>query len=369
MRYVVNLPLVIALLAIVRMFIVAVSGSPGGGDASIGAAYEMLFETVIAWLMLAIVLGACGGMGGFQWARVRDFAGVLVGLVGFVGILLVSLAAIGIAMELSTSAKWGTGQVASARVVAFGLPFLIVLYGGWIVNASQPSRDSPAIHRGALGMAGLLCLIALVVTVREMAREGQQAQVRVAVENREQAEKDNELRRQFAQLTDANSLFEWNAWLGDNVPDDIKTEARRRVVARPRFEAELAEAMDNVGNYPWSEHALVLVIVLPLKPSPALADPVRHAIAGYANRLTRESKDITYDGDKYIDRYHVYALGDVLRVAERMAETAGVDLGDSLDAVVRAVALYPKSESARSYPAKAAASKQRIAQLLAAGHK
>jgi hypothetical protein len=369
MRYLLNLPLFIAFLAIARAFTVASSGLTGGGDASIGAGYEMLFETVITWLMLAVILGASGGVGGFRWPRVRGFGGALVGLAAFVGLFVISLAAIGIAMELSAASRWGIGQMASARLVAFGLPFLVVLYGTWIVNAPMPSRDSLPVHAGALGAAGLLCVIALIVMAREMAREGQEAQVRVAVENREQEEKANEMRRDLAKLTDANSLFEWDAFLGDNVPDDVKIEARRRVVARPQFEAELAEALDNVGNYPWSEQALALILILPFRPSPVLADPARHAIAGFANRMTRESKDVTYDGDKYIDRYYSYRLDDMLRVAERMAKTAGADLGDSIDAVVSAVALYPKSDSARTYPAKAAASKKRIAQILAAGRK
>ena len=120
-------------------------------------------------------------MGGFRWLRVKGAAGVVAGLTAFVGLLLVVLPAIGIAMEHGSASRWGMGQMASARIVAFGLPFLIVLYCGWIVNAPMPSRDAPPIHAGALGMGGLLCVIAFVVMGREMAREGRDTQMRVGV--------------------------------------------------------------------------------------------------------------------------------------------------------------------------------------------
>ena len=261
-----SLPLIIAFLATTRSLILVLGGSPGGGDSGLGAAYEMLFEVVITWLMLAVVLPACGTMGGFRWPQVHGAAGFFTGLMVYVLILLVSLSSLGIAMEFSTGWNWGAGQQASARCVAFGLPLIIVCYGAWIVNTPAQSRDSFAVHAGALGLAGLLCVLALVVLAREMAREDRQALLRVAEQKHEQEEKDNEIRRQLAQLTDANSLFEWDAFLGGNVPDDVRAEARRRVVARPGFEAELGEALDNVGNYPWSEQAMkVLTIVLPFQ--------------------------------------------------------------------------------------------------------
>ena len=370
MRYLLNLPLFIGFIATARACFVAVlSGPLGGGDAGLGTAYEMLFETAMTWIMLAILMPAGGAMGGYRWPAARGFAGFMVGLMAFGALLLVSLAALGIALELGTGTEWGAGQVASARLVAFGLPFVVIFYVGWIVNAPLLSRNAPEVHGGVLGVAGLLCVVALVVAVREMARESGQAQVTAAANNREEEAKADAIRRDLAKLTDADSLFAWNAYLGGNVPPDVQAEAMRRVAARPRLETELAEVLRNVGNYPWSQEGLSLVVRLPFKPSPALAEPVRVAIGGIADRLTREAKDVTYDGDKRIDRYERYTIDDVLAVAERMAETAGVDLGDSIDAVVRAVALYPKSEAAREYPAKAVAARKHIARLLAAGHK
>ena len=67
MRYLLNLPLFIAFLSTARAFIVAAASVHRGGDAGLGAAYEIAFETVIGWLMLAIVLGACGAMGGLPY--------------------------------------------------------------------------------------------------------------------------------------------------------------------------------------------------------------------------------------------------------------------------------------------------------------
>ncbi len=369
MRHLLNLPLFIAFIATARAFIVAVvSAPPRGGDASLGAAYEIVFETFIIWLMLAIVLSACGAMGGFRWPRVRGFAGFIVGLMAFGAILLISLAALGIAIEFGSATKWGEGQMGLARLVAFGFPFLIEFYCAWIVNASPPSRDAPPIHAATLGLAALLGVVALVVSARESGRQGEQTQKRAAADNREENEKANEMRRQFAKLTDADSLFEWNAWLGDNVPSDVQAEARRRVAARPDLDKELGEAIVS-GNTLWAKAAFSQILRLPFKPSPALVEPVRTHIVATAERLASESKTITYDGDKRLDYYEGYGLDDILKVSERLAETAGADLTDTFEPVAHAVALYPKSDTARGFPSKVAAAKKRISQILAAGHK
>ncbi len=98
-------------------------------------------------------------------------------------------------------------------------------------------------------------------------------------------------------------------------------------------------------------------------PSPALVQPVRDSLAAVAERLTREARDAA-EGDTPVDD-ESFRLETMLRVAERLAETTGADLGASLDVVAEAVALYPRSDTAHWFPAKLAAAKARIATVLA----
>jgi hypothetical protein len=203
--------------------------------------------------------------------------------------------------------------------------------------------------------------------VRELGRQAREAQADAAAISREADAQADQQRRDFATLTDADPLFGWSAYLSDNVPPDVRAEARRRIAARPQTEADLAQALasDN-GN--WSAEALWLIVKLPITPSRALVSPVRDMLAAFAEQLTLESKDVASDGGKRLDDYPSYRLEVILQVAERLAESAGADLRDSIDGVVRAVALYPKSDTAHWFPAKAADAKARIGKTLATRH-
>jgi hypothetical protein len=368
MRYLLNLPLLIAFVTIARVFDLAVLSREGGEEAS----YELVFETGITWLMLAVILTARGTMGGFRlpWprgARVRGVGGFMMGLMAWAAIVLVSLTGIGITLEFDAAANWGIDQVPAARLVAFGLPMVLVLYAGWTVNAPAAARERPAVHNVSLGAAALLCAVAAVVTVREMAHEGRVAQTEMAAKGQEADEHADAQKRAFAALTDADPLLEWDVYVGDNVPKDVQAEALRRVAARPHLEDDLARALAS-DNWLWSEEAMALIVKLPFTPSAALAQPVRDAIAAYAARLTRDSGDTTYDTDKRMDSSERYNIGWILKLTERMAESASIDLSDSIDSVARAVTLYPRSDTAHSLPAQAAAAKARVAQILASRH-
>jgi hypothetical protein len=366
MRYLLNLPLVIALAALAMVFDTAVlSRSPGGGDAALGAAYAELFGTFLVWFMLGLVLAACGAMGGLRWPAARGFAGCMIALMGFGFIVVLALQPLGIAMELHAVRQFGTTQTAAARLAAFGLPFVLMLYAAWMINAPAANREQPAAHGIALGAIGLLCLVAAVVSAREMGRQAEQAQADAAAIRRQEDEQSQQVRRVFATLTDADPLLSWDAYVGYSVPDDVRIEALRRVAVRPTLEADLTRALAD-SNWNWSDEALSLIVRLPFQPSAGLVQPVHAALADMAAQLMQASREVTYEHDKWLDDYQTFRLATALQVAEKMADAAGADLRNDIDAIARAVALFPKSETARSFPAKAAETKAHIAKILAA---
>jgi hypothetical protein len=112
-----------------------------------------------------------------------------------------------------------------------------------------------------------------------------------------------------------------------------------------------------------------LIVRLPFTPSAALEKPIRGALEDIIGRFRKEATQITYDGDKRIDYYEQSTLNTTLAVAERMAESAGVDLGDELDEMQRAVALYPKSDAAYEFPGRVRDAKKTIAKSLATRRK
>lgn len=366
MRAVLNLPLVILALALARVFAVTVViGSFGDNDATIGTAYEILFEVIVVWLNVGIVLGAAGAMGGLRWPGARGFGGFMLGIAAFVALVLLAAESIGIAMEPQASLRWPLVEIVLARLVAYGLPLMVLIYGGWIANSLAASRRG---QLSVFGVAGVLCVIAAVVSVWEIARDDAAAAAsRAASERAGQGQAEDpavaERRRAFQQLTDANSLVEWSYFTW-NVPADVRTDALQLMARRPRLEEELAEMLRE-ANPDLVLTGMDLIVSLPFTPSPALDQPVREAVLGWAERLVRESKDVTSDGDTRIDRYRTDDPRAVLPVTERMAAATGEDLRDAIDTVARAVALFPKSEAARSFPGQAAEVKKQIGEVLA----
>jgi uncharacterized membrane protein len=57
MRYLINLPLIIAFASFAEVFDTTIlSHTPRGGDAALGAAYAIFFGTFLTWIMLAFGL-------------------------------------------------------------------------------------------------------------------------------------------------------------------------------------------------------------------------------------------------------------------------------------------------------------------------
>ena len=367
MRYLINLPLAFALAGLWLVFDTVVVSRPRGFDAALDAAFAALFGTFFTWSMLAVALVACGAMGTLRWPRARGAAGALIASLGFVAIVVLALQPLGMAMERDAYAMFGGPQATGARLVAFGLPLVLILYAAWLINAPASWHENPEVDRTAYGVVGLLCLLAAFVSVKELARQSAEAQAQAAAVARQaeqQAQKEAEQqRRNFAALTEADPLYAWDMYLSATVPDDIRAEATRRVAARPQLEAEIAQALasDN-GN--WSAEALSLIVRLPIKPSDALVQPVRESFAAFAAELTREARDAS-DNDTRPDSA-AFWLDTMLQAAQRLAETTGADLGASLDAVARAVVLYPKSEAATWFPRRLAETKEHIAATPAA---
>jgi hypothetical protein len=235
------------------------------------------------------------------------------------------------------------------------------------------------LRYGALGTIGLLGLVAAATSLQEMGRWDAASRAGAAARVQREAESVQETRRAFAAMSDDATLFDWYAYVGDNVPADVQTEALRRIALRPRLEAELAEALAS-DNTLWTRAVLRLIAALPVQPSAALEQPLRAALAVITDEVrawstaTRYRQNETVPDDRALDMYEGYSqqstsgtLQTTLAVAERMA-AAGVDLRDAIDAMQQAAALSTKSEAARYFPAQAAAAKARIAQILAARH-
>jgi hypothetical protein len=239
MRYLINLPLVIAFASLVEVFdTTLLSRTPRGGDAALGAAYAIFFGTFLTWIMLAFVVAACGAIGGFRWPRARGFAGLMVALIGYSAIVFIALQPLGIAMESNAARMFGASQAALSRGVAFGLPFILLLYAVWIVNAPAAKRDAPAFHGAALGAVALLCLVAAVVSVRELGRQPGSAGGCGCNQPRSRCTS----RSATARLRDASpTLIRCSVECLSQRQRAFRrrAEARRRIAARPQIEADL----------------------------------------------------------------------------------------------------------------------------------
>ncbi len=369
MRYLVNLPLAGALLCGWSMvYLTILTNQPRGGDAGLGAAFAIVGSSIFFWILLAVVVVGCALVGAFSWVP-ADGSGsrfVLV-LMAFGAIVLLSLLPTGIAMETAgrtTDARWGAATIWAARAVASGLPFILLAYAAWLINAPEELRQTLPLRYGIFGAAGVLLVVGAIVSVQELARWSKEAEGHAAVVRQQEDEKAVEHRRKFEALTDADTLLTWHQYTYHSSPDDIRLEALRRIAARAKLEAELVAVL-NSENHLWAAEGVRLVADLAFVPSTTLAEAVRKRLDAYAASLREGAKTVTYDGDKRLDYYEQSRLREALAASRKVAEAAGADFRPQIDAIQQAVALYPKSETAGRFPREADAARKEIAAILA----
>lgn len=370
MRYLVNLPLIGAFLLGWMIIHVTMLSTPArGGDAALGTAFALAFGSMIHGVLLAVTVLGCALAGGFDWVPADGRgARVFLVLLAFVGLALVCALPLGISMETVGrlhNARWDPTTILASRAVGSGLPMLLIAYLAWLINAPEPMRQLPGIRYAVLAAIGILAIIGAVVSVQELARWNQQAAASAAAEQAEEVEKADKTRQEFAALTDADSLFKWYQYSTYASPEDVRLEAMRRIAARPNLDAELIEVLGS-DNPLWASEGVRFVADLAFAPSPALAEAVRRRLDAYAQTLADEAKTVTYDGDKRLDYYEVSKLRDALKAARRLAEVSRADLRPQIEAIRRAVALYPKSNAASSFPREAGEAEKYIAARLAA---
>lgn len=375
-----NLPLILAgLLGWWSCYRTMIAPPGHASEANMGEGFLILFAIFFTWLLLAVALAVCAGVGSFKFLPASGAGAAVIMLVGFAVIVAVDLLPIGMALELTTDNIAATDRSTFIQIglAAFGLPLALALYAAWVINAPEGLGDLPALRYGALATIGLLCLVAAGTSLQEMGRWDQAIQAGAAARVQQEAENVQETRRAFAALTDANSLLDWDIYVGYNVPPDIRAEALRRIALRPQLEAELTEALAS-DNTLWTREILRLVATVPFQPSAALEQPLRAALAVITEEVRARSTATRYrvneevPDDRAIDNYEGYSLQSpsgtlqsTLIVAERMA-AAGVDMRDTIDAMAQAAVLSRKSDAAKYFPAQAAAAKERIAKILAA---
>jgi hypothetical protein len=291
---------------------------------------------------------------------------VFLVLLAFAGVVVVSLLAIGIALETAgrtTSGRWSLMTIWASRAVAIVLPLVLLAYAGWRINA-DPQPQTPTLNYVWLGAVGVLGLIAIAVSLQELARWNKEAGEAAKVEQSREDEKTAARRREFAALTEADTLLKWYEFSTYSSPEDVRLEALRRMSQRPNLEAEVIQVL-NSANDLWAAEGVRFVADLDFKPSAAVATATSQRLATYAADLAKGATVVTYDGDKRLDYYERSKLLDSLKAARRVAQTAGADLRPQIDALSRAVALYPKSDMAREFPREAETAKTQIAAALA----
>jgi hypothetical protein len=369
MSYLLNLPLAIAIAAGAWFTDLIFMPQPANWDKDWGIEFGliMMATAAIRWASLAIVLTGCAAAGRFNWlplgsrgARIAVVLGshALLGALSFVCVVTAS-ATSNVAPHLGDD----QGPVLdwAARTAATVVPFVVMAWAAWLINAPAQWRGAALPRRAAFGALAITAVTGTVlygIMLREsVASSAQRAQF----ERQAGDARTAEARGKFAALTDADPLFDWNAYTGYNVPGDLRESALRKLASRPTLEADLSEALGS-PNPLWVEASLSLVASIPFKPSSALELPVRNAIHALAADV-RASRTKAYanESEVYVDLYYTNLPNRVLAVAEKMAESAGVDLRDAVAEMQSAVTeTYPKSDTAKTYPRAVAASGKRI---------
>ncbi|MBI3707905.1 MAG: hypothetical protein HY246_09545 [Proteobacteria bacterium] len=374
MRYLLNLPLAVAILAGWLYLYLTLAWAPTS-DSRIASAFYTFAAIVICWLMLTIMLAGCAAVGGFDWLPVQSRGGAIaLVLAAIVALALLSALPIGLTIEAGVGGSIKTSDIGfvvwSARLVTVALPLVLLAYAAWLVNAPVELRDAAGLRYAALGVVVLLGVVATGVTIKLNAHSAAEADADAAVRQQAADQRVDENRRRLAVLTDADPLIKWDEFVGYNMPEDLRNEALRRIAARPTLEADLVAGLAS-KNPLWVQEVLSLIELAPFAPSATLAEPVRAAIIALADDVRQSATTARSDErDKYVDLYFPSRLARVNSVARRMADSAGIDMRDAVDAMRRAVVeAYPKSMAARAYPKEANDTARQIEKALAAKRK
>jgi hypothetical protein len=357
MRYLVNLPLIGAfLLGWMIIHLTMLSTPARGGDAALGAAFALAFGSIFHGILLAVAVVGCALAGGFDWIGGEGRGTrVVLALMAFGALVLVWALPLGISLETAgrlDSGRWDPVTIVASRAVGSGVPLVLVAYMAWLINAPEPVRQLPGIRYAALGAIAVLGVVGAVISIQELARWNRQSVANMAAERAEEDEKAEQTRREFAALTDADSLLKWSQYTTHASPDDVRIEAMRRIAARPNLDAELIGVLE-FSNPLWASEGVRFVADLAFTPSSALVDAVRRRLDTYAEWLTKQASVVTYDGGKRLDYYEFSNLDQALRAARRLADVSRADLRPQIEALKRAVALYPKSDVAKRFPREA----------------
>jgi hypothetical protein len=363
MRYFVNLPLLGVLFAIWWLVKFRLLDDKSGLEASVAVGVG----TISSWVLLAVALIGCVAAGGFDWLPLNSRVSVFAAVLGsFAVVVVLSLASIGIAMEAADAGRqWSASTIWAARLVTIGVPVALVAYVAVLLNGPDTWRAAAGWQYLFLAVLGGLGLVAGYISIGELQRQQAIAAANQAQEQIADDARGQEQRRAMQALTDTDPLIQWDQYVGANVPEDVRTEALRRIAKRPSLETDLTAALTN-PNTLWSNEVLWLMLQLDFKPSKALEHPVRVAIANWAASLRDKSNDTAGDGDRYVDLYQPAQLDRVLDVARMMAGKAKIDLSEALDSVQRVVTeVYPTSQAAGTFPNRVAKTKLDIKALLA----
>jgi hypothetical protein len=383
MKYLLNVPL--ALAALLQAWFVSLVLMPGpwpgwsDGPSRGAMVLVMLQPVILSWLLLAPVIVGAVFAGGFDWLRVQRWWLRLTLVLGaFLLIAILAAPCIFIAIGISAAVAdsdtraFGSLAVWSAVIAATLAPLVLMGWLAWVINA-------PPTIRGALlpGAAGLAALLLTVVTggilgtpmlLDEIASE------RATTARYRQMEDENNAAAHayFAKLTDADPLRNWIGYTDRFTPDDIRQAALRRLAIRPTLEPDLVVVLGSseVGSssMEWTDQAFLAVAAIPFQPSAALEAPLRRRIGRLAEVIrTVRRPEADSDYDTYVDRWFDDRLAAALVISRKMAQSAGVDLSDSLHDLQSAIIeAYPKSNAAKTYPGQVAAAAKQIEAAVAA---
>jgi hypothetical protein len=361
MKYLLNLPLAVAALAQVWFASLVLMAAPWAGwsdGPSRGAmALVMLEPAASCWALLLLAMVVAAFTDGFDWLPI-DRPWLRRALVTGASPLIVALAipCVLAAIEGSAAVRGHDAEHFDALVgigaplVAVLLPFILAGWLAWMIDVPPPLRDA-AVPRG-IGL-GALALTALVGGPLGAEMLADEIRVERATAQRNQVmidEREVAVREGYAKLTDATPLRTWQSYTDRWAPDAMRKEALQRLVMRPTLEPDLADMLRS-SDLQDVENGLILVEQIRFKPSAALAPPLREAIARLAEDIRTSRREGSHDFDSYADSWYPDRLAAAVAVAKKMADSADVDMRDSMHQIQQALAeAYPKSKIGARYP-------------------